>query len=147
MSHRNPTDEAIKHLLTSAATIALVGASSNPDKASYGVMQKLQRDGYRVIPVNPRETDVLGERAYASLLDVPDKVDIVDVFRRAEDTPPIADEAVKVGAKALWLQTGIVSEDAAARAEAGGLMVVMDACIGATHSMLRVAPKTPVSRS
>jgi len=147
MSHRNPTDEAIKHLLTSAATIALVGASSNPDKASYGVMQKLQRDGYRVIPVNPRETDVLGERAYASLLDVPDKVDIVDVFRRAEDTPPIADEAVRIGAKALWLQTGIASEEAAARAEAGGRMVVMDACIGATHSMLRVAPKTPVSRS
>ena len=145
MSHRNPTDEAIRQMLTGATTIALVGASSNPDKASYGIMQKLQHDGYRVIPVNPRETDVLGERAYASLLDIPDKVDIVDVFRRAEDTPPIADEAVKVGAKALWLQTGIVSEDAAARAEAGGLTVVMDACIGAMHSMLRVAAKAPVS--
>jgi len=145
MSHRNPTDEAIRRLLTDATTIAMVGASSNPDKASHGIMEKLQRVGYRVIPVNSREAEVLGERAYASLLDIPVKVDIVDVFRRAEDTPPIADEAVKIGAKALWLQTGIVSEEAAARAEAGGLIAIVDACIGATHSMLRVAAKAPVS--
>jgi predicted CoA-binding protein len=104
-------------------------------------MQKLQSAGYKVIPVNPKETEILGERAYPSLLDVPERVDIVDVFRRAEDTPSIADEAVKIGAKALWLQSGIANEDAAARASAGGLMVVMNTCIGATHAMLRVPAK------
>ena len=105
-------------------------------------MQRLQKVGYKVIPVNPRETEVLGERAYPSLIDVPERIDIVDVFRRAEDTPGIADEAVTIGARALWLQTGIVSEDAAVRAKTGGLTVVMDACIGATHSLLRVPKKT-----
>jgi len=105
-------------------------------------MQKMQRAGYRVIPVNPREAEILGERSYASLLDVPERIDIVDVFRRAEDTPGIADEAVTIGAKALWLQTGIVNEEAAERAKKGGLAVVMDACIGATHSLLRVPAKT-----
>ena len=142
MSHANPSDPELKQLLTSATTIAIVGASSNPDKASHGIMQKLQKSGYRVIPVNPRETEILGERSYSSLIDVPERIDIVDVFRRAEDTPGIADEAVTIGAKALWLQTGIVDEDAAARAKAGGLAVVMDACIGATHSLLQVSRKT-----
>src|SRR5262245_27174027 len=120
----------------------MVGASTNPDKASHGIMQKLQSVGYRLIPVNPRESEVLGEKAYASLTDIPIPVDIVDVFRKSEDTPPIADEAVKIGAKALWLQTGISNEDAAARAAAAGLTVVMDKCIGATHSLLRVPRKT-----
>ena len=141
MAHANPSDAELKQLLTEATTIAMVGASSNPDKASHGIMQKLQSVGYRVIPVNPRETEVLGERSYPSLIDVPERIDIVDVFRRAEDTPGIADDAVTIGAKALWLQTGIVSEDAAARAKAGGLIVVMDACIGATHTLLRVPRK------
>ena len=142
MAHRNPPDQELTQLLTDAATIAMVGASSNPDKASHGIMRKLQRAGYRVIPVNPKETEILGERSYASLLDIPERIDIVDVFRRAEDTPGIADEAVTIGAKALWLQTGIVSEDAAARAKNGGLTVVMDRCIGATHSLLRVPTRT-----
>jgi uncharacterized protein len=142
MAHANPSDPELKQLLSDATTIAIVGASSNPDKESHGIMQKLQRSGYRVIPVNPRETEVLGERSYPSLVDVPERIDIVDVFRRAEDTPGIADEAVTIGAKALWLQTGIVREDAAARAKAGGLTVVMDRCIGATVSLLKVAPKT-----
>ena len=142
MAHRNPPDQELTQLLTEAATIAMVGASSNPDKASHGIMRKLQRAGYRVIPVNPKETEILGERSYASLLDIPERIDIVDVFRRAEDTPGIADEAVTIGAKALWLQTGIVSEDAAARAKNGGLTVVMDRCIGATHSLLRVPTRT-----
>ena len=141
MAHQNPPDPELKQLLTDATTIAVVGASSNPEKASYGIVQKLQKAGYRVIPVNPRETEILGERSYPSLADVPGLIDIVDVFRRAEDTPGIADEAVTIGAKALWLQTGIVSEEAAARARAGGLVVVMDACIGATHSLLRVRVK------
>ena len=147
MAHANPSDAELKQLLTDATTIAMVGASANPDKASHGIMQKLQTAGYRVIPVNPRESEVLGERSYPSLLDVPERIDIVDVFRRAEDTPGIADEAVTIGAKALWLQTGIVNEDAAARAAAGGLTVVMDACIGATHSLLRVAGKKTEVRS
>src|SRR3954464_6835904 len=141
MSHQNPPDQELKQLLTDATTIAMVGASSNPEKASHGIMQKLQHSGYRVIPVNPKETEILGERSYASLLDIPERIDIVDVFRRAEDTPQIADEAVTIGAKALWLQTGIANEDAAARATAGGLTVVMDACIGATHSFLRIPAK------
>ena len=142
MSHQNPSDQELRQLLTDATVIAMVGASSNPEKASHGIMQKLQRAGYRVIPVNPKETEILGERSYASLVDVPERIDIVDVFRRAEDTPGIADEAVTIGAKALWLQTGIVSEEAAARAKKGGLAVVMDACIGSTHSLLRIPAKT-----
>src|ERR1700730_9609250 len=105
MAHANPSDRELTQLLTGATTIAIVGASSNPDKASYGIMQKLQQAGYRVIPVNPRETEILGERSFPSLSDIPDHVDIVDVFRRPEDTPQIADQAVAIGAKALWLQT------------------------------------------
>lgn len=147
MAHQDPTDAELQRLLTDATAIAVVGASSNPEKASYGIMQKLQRAGYRVIPVNPRETEILGERSYASLLDVPERIDIVDVFRRAEDTPQIADEAITIGARALWLQTGIVSEEAAGRAARGGLTVVMDRCIGATHSLLRVPNKTAASFS
>ena len=142
MAHRNPTTEEIRSLLTSAKTVAMIGASANPEKPSHGIMQKLQRAGYRVIPVNPRESEVLGERSYPSLIDVPERIDIVDVFRRAEDAPAIADDAVTIGAKALWLQIGIVSDEAAARARAGGLIVVMDACIGATHALLRIPAKT-----
>jgi len=141
MPHHNPPDDVLRQLLTSASTIAMVGASSNPDRPSNGIMRKLLSAGYHVIPVNPNETSVLGERAYASLADVPERIDIVDVFRRAEFTPAIADEAVKIGAKALWLQSGVVNDEAAAKAEAGGLMAVMDACIGVMHSVLRVPKK------
>ena len=139
--HQNPSDSDLKRLLAEATVIAMVGASGSSDKPSNGIMRQLQKAGYRVVPVNPRETEILGERSSASLLDVPERIDIVDVFRRAEDTPPIADDAVTIGAKALWLQSGISSADAAARAQAGGLTVVMNACIGATHSRLRVPPK------
>jgi predicted CoA-binding protein len=138
--HVNPPDAVVRSLLTAARTIAVVGASNNPERPSHGIMQRLQSLGYRVIPVNPYETTVLGERAYASLTDVPEPIDIVDVFRRAEATPDIADQAVRVGAGTLWLQTGIRSEDAAARAVAGGLTVVMDACIGVMHAVLQVPP-------
>src|SRR5215470_876352 len=124
--HTNPSDAELKQLMTDALTIAIVGASSNPERPSNGIMRKLLSVGYHVIPVNPHETEVLGERAYASLSDIPVPVDIVDVFRRPEYTPSIADEAVKIRAKALWLQSGITNEDAAARAKAGGLTVVMD---------------------
>ncbi len=141
LSPMNPSNDELRKILTDASTIAMVGASGNPDKASHGIMRKLQSVGYRVIPVNPKEPEVLGEKSYSSLSDIPERIDIVDVFRRPEDTPAIADEAVKVGAKVLWLQTGIVSDEAAARAAKGGLTVVMDACIGATHSMLRIPTK------
>jgi len=142
MAHQNPSDQELKQILTDATTIAIVGASSNPEKSSYGIMQKLQKAGYRVIPVNPRETEILGERSYPSLIDVPERIDIVDVFRRAEDTPGIADEAATIGARVLWLQSGITSEEAAERAVKGGMVAVMDTCIGATHSLLRVPKKT-----
>ena len=142
MAHANPSTQDLRQLLTSASTIAIVGASSNPDKPSHGIMRKLQKVGYKVIPVNPHEAEVLGERAYATLADIPEHVDIVDVFRRAEETPAIADEAVAIGARALWLQIGISNDDAAARATAGGLMAVMDACIGVTHALLQIPPKS-----
>jgi len=144
--HTNPSDAELKQLLVNASTIAVVGASSKPDRSSYGIMQKLQSVGYRVIPVNPNETEVLGERAYASLSDIPVPVDIVDVFRRSEYTPPIADEAVRIGAKALWLEMGVENEDAARRAKAGGLTVVMDSCLGTMHAVLRVPRKRTPER-
>ena len=141
MPHKNPSDQELIAMLTAARTIAMVGASSNPDRPSHGIMRKLMSAGYRVIPVNPRETEVLGQRAYAALADVPDRIDIVDVFRRAEETPAVADQAVAAGAKVLWLQSGISNEDAARRAGAGGVTVVMDLCLGAVHSLLRIPRK------
>jgi predicted CoA-binding protein len=132
MTTKKPSDDTIRKLLESARTIAMVGASSRPDRPSHGVMRTLLDAGFRVIPVNPRETEVLGQAAVASLADISEPVDIVDVFRRAEDTPAIADGAVKIHARALWLQLGIESDEAAARAAAGGLTVVMDRSLGQT---------------
>src|SRR2546430_11180802 len=105
MAHANPSDLELKQLLSDATVIAMVGASSNPEKTSNGIMRKLQHAGYRVIPVNPKETEILGERSYPSLVDIPERIDIVDVFRRAEDTPAIADEAGAYGPKAPRPQT------------------------------------------
>ena len=126
----------IEAILRDAKTIAVVGLSGDPDKPSYGIAQALQHYGYRVIPVNPRETEVLGEKSYAALAEIPVAVDIVNVFRRADQTPPIATEAVAIGAKCLWLQSGIVSEEAAAIGRAGGLLVIMDHCIMVEHRKL-----------
>lgn len=142
--HVNPPDAELKALLTRARTIAVVGASSKPDRPSHGIMRRLQRAGYRVIPVNPRERGtILGETVYPSLSAIETHVDIVDVFRRAEYTPAIADEAVAIKADALWLQQGIANEDAAARAKAGGLIVVMDFCIAVAHALFDVMDKAP----
>lgn len=138
MAHENPSDEELRDLLTSSRTIALVGASSKPDRPAHGVMQFLLRLGFHVVPVTPKETEVLGQRAYSSLAEIPERVDIVDVFRRAEATPAIADEAVAIDARALWLQLGIASEEAARRAAAGGLIVVMDRCIAETSRALGI---------
>ena len=122
-------DQAIKELLQTSKTIAVIGASTNPARASLGVSRFLQRQGYRVIPVNPKETEVLGERAYASLKDIPDQIDIVDIFRRPARVPEVVDEAVEKGARCIWMQEGIVNEAAAQKAEAAGIPVVMDRCI------------------
>jgi predicted CoA-binding protein len=120
----------LRHLLENTKTIALVGASPKPNRASYGVMSFLQQAGYRVIPVNPVAAGqtILGEPVYGALAEIKEPIDMVDVFRRAEDTPPVAEEAVAVGAKSLWLQLGIASDEAAAIATKGGLDVVMDRC-------------------
>lgn len=133
-----PDDEKLRSLLREARTIAVVGLSSDSYRASHGVAAYLQRHGYRIVPVNPNETEVLGEQAYPSLADVSEAIDIVDVFRRAEYTPEVAEEAVKCGAKLLWLQSGIVNEEARRIAEEGGLDVVMDACMKIEHQRLGV---------
>jgi predicted CoA-binding protein len=134
----NPTDDELRTILTNARTIAMVGASDNPEKPSHRIFKQLLDAGYKVIPVNPKETSVLGVPSVASLSAIHEPVDIVDVFRRAEDTPPIADEAAALGAKVLWLQLGISNDETAARAKAKGLTVIMDKCIGRTHHELAI---------
>jgi predicted CoA-binding protein len=133
-----PSDATLRSILDEARTIAVVGLSSKPERDSYAVSRYLQRRGYRVVPVNPNETEVLGEKAYPLLLDVPADaaVDIVDVFRKAEETPSVADQAVRAGAKVLWLQEGIVNDEARRIAEDGGLTVVMGLCIRTTRERL-----------
>ncbi len=123
-------DEDIRELLTTARTIALVGASDRPDRPSYGVMKRLQDHGYRVIPVNPQITGehVHGEFVFRELGQLGDPIDIVDIFRRSDAVGAIVDEAIAIGAKAIWMQLGVVNDEAAARAEAAGLKVVMDRC-------------------
>jgi predicted CoA-binding protein len=124
-----PSDEELRSILGTARTIAVVGLSSKPWRPSHEVAAYLQGKGYRIIPVNPNETEVLGERAYPTLLDVDVPVEAVDVFRRAEHTPEVARQAVRVGARVLWLQDGIVNEEAFRIATEGGLDVVMGACM------------------
>jgi len=131
-----PSDQVIAALLRSARTIAVVGLSPKTFRASYGVSEFLQSAGYRVIPVNPSVTEVLGEKSYARLEDIPDKVDIVDVFRRSEAVPEIVDAAIRIGARAVWMQEGVADKSAAARARAAGLLVVMDTCILKEHHRL-----------
>ena len=124
------TDDEIRDLLQSARTIAMVGASDSPERASWEVMQVLQEHGYRVIPVNPRITGehVHGEFVWRELAQIGDPIDIVDIFRRSEDVGGIVDEAIAVGAKAVWMQLGVINPEAAMKAEAAGLKVVMDRC-------------------
>ena len=118
----------IERILNECRTIAVVGLSANPSRPSHGVASYMKRQGYRVIPVNPNETEVLGERVFATLADVPDEIDMVNVFRRSEEAGRVVDEAIQVGAKAVWLQEGVIDYQAAKRAEQAGLMVVMDRC-------------------
>jgi predicted CoA-binding protein len=125
--------ETILELLKKYRTIAVVGLSSNPARPSFGVTEYMQEAGYRIIPVNPNETEVLGEKSYARLEVVPEKIDIVNIFRRAEDIPPVVESAIRIGAKVVWMQSGIENEGAAKKARAAGLVVVEDACILVEH--------------
>ena len=128
--------ENIPELLRKSKTIAVVGLSGKAARASYGVSEYMQRNGYRIIPVNPDESEILGEKSYASLEDIPEPVDIVDVFRRSEFVPAIVESAIKIGAPAVWLQEGVIHEEATARAREAGLLVVEDKCILKEHRNL-----------
>jgi predicted CoA-binding protein len=126
--------DAAERILKSARTIAVVGLSPDPRRPSHGVARYLQRAGYRIIPVNPNVDEVLGERAYLSLRQIPQEVDVVEVFRRSEFVGSIVDDAIAIKARAVWLQDGVIDEDAAARARASGLDVVMDDCMMRRHA-------------
>jgi uncharacterized protein len=127
----NPTDKgsAITELLASSKTIAVVGLSSKNFRPSFGVAQYLQSAGYRIIPVNPNESSILGEKCYARLEDITEKIDIVDIFRRSELVPEVVEGAIQIGARAIWMQEGVTNEPSAERARHAGLFVVMDLCI------------------
>jgi len=134
------SDKEMKEILLSIKTIASVGLSSNQEKESFWIVSYLKEQGYKIIPVNPTATEILGEKVYPSLSAIPDKVDVVQVFRKSEDVPPVVEEAIKIGAKVVWMQEGIVNEEAAQKAREAGLQVVMDACMRATHRRL-IGPK------
>jgi uncharacterized protein len=129
----NATDEEIRQILTDARTVAVVGLSGDPGRASYRVAAYLKENGYRIIPVNPGVEEALGEKAYPSLRDIPGPVDVVDIFRRPEFIPEIVDEAIRAGAKAIWMQEGLAHNGAAERARAAGLKVVMSKCMMKEH--------------
>jgi uncharacterized protein len=133
---QNPSPDKIRELLRRAKTVAVVGLSSNPERASHGVARYLQEHGYHIIPVNPRETEVLGEKAYPDLKSVPLPVDIVDVFRSSDAALPITEEAIAIGASAVWLQESVISTDAFKKGEEAGLIMVMDRCIYKEHVRL-----------
>lgn len=127
----------IPELFRKAHTIAVVGLSNRRTRPSYGVSEYMQRAGYKIIPVNPLESEVLGEKCYARLEDIPESIDIVDIFRRSEFVPEVVDAAIRVGAKTVWMQEGVVHEAAAEKARQAGLSVVMDRCILKEHARLR----------
>lgn len=134
-----PDDPELRVLLGDARTVAVVGLSSKPNRPSHEVARYLLQHGYRIVPVNPGETEVLGQRAYPTLMDIPEdvQVDIVDVFRRTEETPEVARQAVAIGAKVLWLQEGIVNEEAHRIADEAGLDVIMGVCIRQVYDRLK----------
>ncbi|TYP72704.1 CoA-binding protein [Paenibacillus methanolicus] len=136
MAFVNPSRDDIKTILEQSDTIAVVGLSDNPERTSHMVSAAMQAKGYRIVPVNPNAATILGETSYASLADIPFPVDIVNVFRRSEHTPGVAEEAVAIRAKTLWLQLGIAHEDAARIAGDAGMNVIMDRCIKVEDSIL-----------
>jgi uncharacterized protein len=125
--------DVILELLKKFKTIAVVGLSSNPIRPSFGVTEYMQGEGYRIIPVNPNEAEVLGEKSYARLEDVPEKIDIVTIFRRAEEVAPVVESAIRIGAKVVWMQQGVENQEAAEKARGAGLVVIEDACILVEH--------------
>ena len=129
-------DKQLKELYKSIQTIASVGLSANVEKPSFGIVYYLQQQGYRIIPVNPTAPEILGEKSYPDLLSLPEKVDVVQLFRRSEDVPPFVEQAIQIGAKVVWMQEGISNLEAAKKAEAAGLTVVMDRCMRAEHIRL-----------
>jgi predicted CoA-binding protein len=137
------SSQAIKQILDEYKTIVVVGLSSNTWRASHSVSAYMQAKGYRIIPVNPNETEVLGEQAYASLADVPEPVELVNVFRRSEEAGAVIDDAIRLGAKAVWLQEGVVDTKAAKEAVDAGLLVVMDRCILKEHARMQRAMRNP----
>lgn len=138
IDHDHYDDDYIRGILRQVNVIAMVGASANWNRPSYFAMKYLQQKGYRVIPVNPKEAgnEILGEKAYASLSEIPVKIDMVDCFRASDAIPPIADEAIRIGAKVLWMQLGVRHDEAAKKAEAAGLKVVMNRCPKIEYSRL-----------
>lgn len=124
-------------ILNEYHTIAVVGASSNPERASYKITSYLMERGYNVNPVNPNTAEILGKTSYPNLSSIPDKVEVVTIFRRSEEVMPIVGEAIKIGAKAVWMQEGVINEEAAAKARGAGLLVVMDKCMRNEHQRLR----------
>ena len=135
---RNPANEEIRDLLARTRTIAVVGLSPRPERPSHRIARRLQSWGYRVIPVRPAVSEVLGEKAYPRLADVPHRIDLVDVFRAAEQVGPIVEQCIALGLRAIWIQEGIVNEPAAERARAAGMVVVMDRCISVEYRRLMV---------
>jgi len=126
-----------EEILNSSRVVAVVGLSAKPDRPSYNVASYLKKNGYKIIPVNPKAGEILGEVCYPDLGSIPEPVDVVDIFRHAEEVPAIVEEAIKIGAKAVWMQEGVINEQAAARAKAAGLLVVMDKCMLKEHQKLR----------
>ena len=132
--------DELRKIYEESKTIAVVGASDNERKPAHTIPRYLQSEGFRIIPVNPRGGEILGEKAYASLAEIDEPIDVVDVFRPSEETPDVARQAVEAGAKVLWLQEGIESQEAERIATEGGLKVVMDRCMGETHYQLKLGP-------
>jgi predicted CoA-binding protein len=128
MAFQNPSDTTIKEVLSTPRTVAVVGCSPNPERDSHRIAKLLQARGHRVIPVNPGHQEILGEACYPSLRDIPEPVDMVDIFRRSEHVAPIVDDAIESGAKIVWMQLGVIDEQAAAKAQEAGLIVIMDRC-------------------
>jgi predicted CoA-binding protein len=132
------SEDGLRKILTTAKTIAVVGLSNNPDRPSHDVAGYLKKQGYRIIPVNPTIQEALGEKAYPSLKDIPGPVDIVQIFRRPEEVPGVVDDAISIGAKVVWMQPGAEHEEAAAKAQAAGLRIVVGACMRTVHRSLRL---------
>ena len=128
--------KTVRDIFEKSTVIAVVGLSPKPERDSHEVAKYLQDQGYRIVPVNPRADTILGEKSYPDLASIPEKVDVVDIFRRSDDVPPVVDQAIDIGAKAVWMQLGIVNEDAAVKAREAGLGVVMDRCMLVEHRNL-----------